>query len=128
MGRWWRRLSTAAAILIAAAPPSAAQRTDSYGAIAYGPKTSAWGNAYGETSAEDANKKALSFCARRAADCEVVASFSNTCAAVAVSQATSETFVATNEKRGSAESQALRACTQRNSSGCRVAASICAQR
>lgn len=122
----WRRLGTAAVLVAVVAPALAAQRADSYGAIAYGPKSSAWGNASGESSAEDAKQKALSFCARRGDDCEVVASFSNTCAAVAVVEATGATFVATNEKRGSAESQAMTACTQKNRSGCRMAASICA--
>jgi Domain of unknown function (DUF4189) len=68
----------------------------------------------------------LSFCARHGDDCQVVASFSNTCGAVAVVDATGATFVATNAKRGPAENEAKRACTQKNSSGCRVAASICA--
>jgi hypothetical protein len=125
MERWWR-LATAAALVAVAAPALAAQHADSYGAIAYGPKSSAWGDAYGEGSADDAKRKALSFCARRGNDCDVVASFSNTCAAVAVVEATGATFVVTSEKRGSAESQAMRACTQKNHSGCRMAASICA--
>jgi hypothetical protein len=46
--------------------------------------------------------------------------------AVAVVDATGATFVATNEKRGTAENQARLASTQKNRSGCRVAASICA--
>ncbi len=78
-----------------------------YGAIAYSAKASAWGSDDGESAAEDADRKALSFCARRADDCKVVASFSNTCAAVAVLEATGATFVATNEKRGIAENQAV---------------------
>jgi len=128
--RWrWHGLAASAVILAAAAAPLAAQqRPDSYGAIAYSRKTGAWGNVYGENSADDAKQKALSFCGRRADDCTVVASFSNTCAAVAVAQATGATFVVTNEKRGIAETQARLACTQQNSSGCRVASSVCAQR
>ena len=121
----WRLV---AAFLIAAVPALAAQRADSYGAIAYGPKTSSWGSASGENSAEDADQRALSFCARNAEDCRVVASFSNTCAAVAVVESIGAIFVATNEKRGNAENLARQACTQKNPSGCRVAASICAQR
>ena len=96
------------------------------GAIAYGPKNSAWGSASGGGSAEDAKQKALSFCARNSDDCQVVGTFSNTCGAVAVVDATGTTFLATNEKRGTAENQAKLACTQKNRSGCRVAASICA--
>ena len=127
MTRWGRLVSTIAILIAASAAPSAAQRTVSWGAITYGPKGSAWSSAYGESSAEDASQKALGFCARRSDDCQVVASFSNTCAAVAVVQSTHATFVATDGKRGTAESLASRACTQQNRSGCRVAASVCAQ-
>ncbi|HLJ19846.1 MAG TPA: DUF4189 domain-containing protein [Stellaceae bacterium] len=121
--RW---LGTAVALVAVAAPALAAQRADSYGAIAYGPKSSAWGSASGEGTAEAAQQKAVSFCARHADDCRVVATFSNSCGAVAVVEATGATFLATNEKRGTAENQARLACTQKNPSGCRVAASICA--
>src|SRR5262249_24540315 len=122
----WRRLG--AVFLVAAVPALAAQRADSYGAIAYGPKTSSWGDANGANSAQDAKQRALSFCARGGSDCRVVASFSNTCAAVAVVEANDATFVATNEKRGNAENLARQACSQKNHSGCRVADSICSQR
>lgn len=117
------------AVLMVAAAAQAQQRPDSYGAIAYSPKSGAWGDVSGESSVEAANQKALSLCARRADDCTVVASFSNTCAAVAVLATTGATFVATNEKRGIAETQAMRACHQQpNSSSCRVPSSICALR
>jgi len=124
-GRGWRL--GAASALIAAAPALAAPRADSFGAIAYGPKGAAWGDAYGAASAEDAKQRALAFCARQSDDCQVVASFSNTCAAVAVVDATGATFVATDAKRGNAENLARQACTQKNGTGCRVASSICAQ-
>jgi len=128
MTRWLSLGSAVAALIIASVAPLAAQqRTVSYGAIAYGAKSSAWGDAYGEASAEDANRKALSTCARYSDGCEVITSFSNTCAAVAAVQATGATFVATNEKRGTAESQAMHDCTQKNRSGCPMAASACAQ-
>ena len=125
-----RRLGLAGAALAMLAlgmVSAVAQRTVSWGAIAYGPKGSAWSSAYGENSAEDANQKALALCARRSDDCQVVASFSNTCAAVAVIQSTHATFVATDAKRGNAEAQARQACLQQNSRECRVAASACAQ-
>ena len=126
----WPELCLVATLLFAgAAAALAQQRTDSYGAIAYGPKSGASGDAYGESSAADAERKALSFCARRGDDCKVITSFSNTCAAVAVLGATGATFAATNAKRGAAEAQAMSACRQQpNSTSCRVPSSICAQR
>lgn len=121
----WR---LAAAIFVVAVPALAGPRADSFGAIAYGPTTSSWGDVSGEDSPEDARRGALSFCARHGDDCQVVASFSNTCAAVAVAQASGTTFVATDAKRGNAENLARQACTRKSPSGCRVAASICSQR
>jgi hypothetical protein len=123
-----KRLGLGVAIVAMAMPAFAAPAADSYGAIAFGPKTSSWGSTSGETSAADANKAALAYCARGASDCKVVASFSNTCAAVAISQTTDVTFVATDAKRGTAESHARQACLQKYPNGCRVAASICAMR
>jgi hypothetical protein len=117
----------ALAIVALTAVPSAAQRTVSWGAIAYGPKGQSWSSAYGENSADEANQKALGVCAKHGDDCQVVTSFSNACAAVAVIQSTHATFVATDAKRGTAELQARQACTQQNLRECRVAASACAQ-
>jgi hypothetical protein len=105
---------------------AAAQPEISYGAIADGSNGRAWGDDSGEKSADDAGRRALSFCGRSGTDCRVVASFSNTCAAVAVDDVTSATFAVTNAKRGIAESQALSTCKQKKGTGCRVAASICA--
>lgn len=119
-------MAVAALLATSLTPELAAQRTV-YGAIAYTPKTTAWGSANGEDSAEAAERKALSFCARRDAGCKVVASFSNTCGAVAVLGATGGTFVATNEKRAIAENQAMHDCHQQpNSSSCQILNSICA--
>jgi hypothetical protein len=127
MGRLGLVGAVLATVLILASVPSAAQRTVSWGAIAFGPKGSAWGSAYGDSSADEANQQALGFCAKRSDDCTVVTTFSNTCGAVALLGATGATFVATNEKRGIAESQAMQACRQQpNSSSCRVPSSICA--
>jgi hypothetical protein len=121
----WRML---ALLLVVAVPALAAERGDSFGAIAFGAKNSSFGDDYGPTSAEDAKQKALAYCARKGDDCKLVTSFSNICAAVAVVDASGATFVATDAKRGNAENLARQACTKKNPSGCRVGDSICAER
>jgi hypothetical protein len=127
MTRWRWLVSAVVALLGASLTPELAAQRTVYGAIAYTPKTAAWGSAYGENTAVAAEQKALSFCARRGDVCKVVASFSNTCGAVAVLGATGATFVATNERRAVAETQAMRDCHQQpNSSSCRILNSICA--
>ena len=111
----------------ALAPAWAQQRGDSFGAIAYGAKTLAWGAYAGATTADEARQKALTTCSRRADDCQVVTNFSNTCAAVAVN-AGGVTFVQMDARRGNAENFARQACLKRDPAGCRIADSICAER
>lgn len=62
------------------APPPV---TGAYGAIAYDEKTGAWGLADASQSKSDAKKSALAYCEKHGASCEIVESFSNTCAAMA---------------------------------------------
>jgi hypothetical protein len=57
--------------------------TGAYGAIAYDEKSGAWGMADASQSKGDAKKSALAYCKKHGSDCEIVESFSKTCAAVA---------------------------------------------
>jgi len=57
--------------------------TGAYGAIAYGEKSGAWGMADASQDKSSAKKSALGYCSKHGSDCEIVESFSNTCAAVA---------------------------------------------
>ena len=54
-----------------------------YGAIAYAEHNGAYGFSYHYHSATEANQRALSDCMAHGADCKVVISFSETCAALA---------------------------------------------
>lgn len=57
--------------------------TGAYGALAYDKKTGAWGMADAAQNRSSAKESALAYCGKRGADCEIVESFSKTCAAVA---------------------------------------------
>ncbi|MFZ0693561.1 MAG: DUF4189 domain-containing protein [Alphaproteobacteria bacterium] len=57
--------------------------TTSYGAIAFGAYSGATGWTYGKPDPETAEQVALSNWAHHGNDCEIVTSFSNSCAAVA---------------------------------------------
>jgi hypothetical protein len=61
MTRRWRLVLAVAALLATSLTPQLAAQRTVYGAIAYTPKTTAWGSAYGKDSAEAAERKALSF-------------------------------------------------------------------
>jgi len=62
------------------APPPV---TGAYGAIAYDKTSGAWGMADASQSKSDAKKSALAYCSKNGDDCEIVESFSKSCAAVA---------------------------------------------
>ena len=57
--------------------------TGAYGAIAYDKKTGSWGMADASQDKKDARESALGYCKKHGDDCEIVESFSKTCAAVA---------------------------------------------
>jgi len=57
--------------------------TGAYGAIAYGKKSGAWGMADASKDKSSAKESALAYCRKHGSDCEIVESFSKTCAAVA---------------------------------------------
>jgi len=59
-------------------------RADTYGAIAYSEQNAAYAWSVDQGSPKDANLRALSFCTKKGDGCKVVASFSNSCAALAV--------------------------------------------
>src|SRR5262249_15208838 len=62
----------------------------SYGAIAYGAESTAYGYAYDQPSESAAGRRALSDCRKHGDDCRLVVSFSNGCAALAAGDG--ETF------------------------------------
>jgi Domain of unknown function (DUF4189) len=100
--------------------------TISYGAIAYGPRSTAAGWAYDWGSPGDANQTALSQCRKHGSDCQIVATFSNSCASVAAVEAQGVFSVGTGRTRAEAQAGAIAACSRQYGAGCAIEAWTCA--
>jgi hypothetical protein len=94
------------AVLVCASSPSFA---DNFGALAYDRASGAWGVSYNYPSQRAADSSALSRCAPA---CSVVVRFSNTCAAYATGNGTSEGW-GYDAVRRNAERRALAECSAR---------------
>ena len=98
----------------------------SYGAIAYGAQSQAFGFSFGLANAAAAERRALANCAKHGKDCEVVASVANTCAAVA-GGSNARYATAEADTRRQAESAALAGCSRAGGDDCEVQVWTCAQ-
>jgi len=97
-----------------------------YGAIAYAEHNGAYGFSYHYHSAAEAEQRALSDCMTKGAGCEVVISFSETCAALAAGD--NDRFAASRgDGAGKAESEALTACSRNGGKHCEIKAWACAR-
>ncbi len=97
-----------------------------YGAIAYAVQNGAYGYSYHYHSAAEADQHALSDCLARGADCKVVISFSETCAALAAGN--NGRFAASRgDGRGEAQSNALTACSHDGGKDCGIKTWACAR-
>jgi len=97
----------------------------SYGALAYGAHSTAWGFSYGQDNAAAADRVALEKCKPNGDDCKVVYDFSNTCAALAALESKGLFATAYAPSRGAAESAAMAACTRQYGDGCDIEVSAC---
>jgi len=91
-----------------------------YGAIAYGAQSMAYGDAYGKSSAAEAERSALGFCRPNGNDCKIVASFSNSCAAVAAVEAKNRFTVGQGSSRAQAQSKAMASCASQIGGKCEI--------
>lgn len=98
-----------------------------YGAIAYGPQSTANGYAFDKASSQDADQTALRFCRQHGNDCKVVASFSNSCAAVAAVESKGAYAVGLGGTRDGAQSKAMGACAGQHGAGCEIEVWSCAK-
>ena len=113
------------ALVLGLAAQVAPARADTYAAIAYSEQTRADAWAYDTQSAEEANQRALSSCKQRGAGCQVVASFSNSCAALAVG--VNNRFAASQAlNKQQAESEASNACRIKGGDRCDIKVAFCA--
>ena len=98
----------------------------SYGAIAYGSKSRAWGSSYHWGSEAKAESAAMKSCAEHGDDCEVVVWFDRKCGAVAAAEdATSFWGLGDSEEQAGADAQ--NKCVNGGGKGCVVQASQCSK-
>jgi hypothetical protein len=96
----------------------------SYGAVAIGPTTGAWGLSRKSEDAKAAAASAASLCSQRGArDCQVVGQFKNICAAVAKGGNVTSWAGAVDVNAAGAD--ALSACAQKGGQGCTLRHAEC---
>jgi hypothetical protein len=123
MGTILRGLALIAAVACMAQPALArVVKKGAYGAIAVQHDTGQFGYAYNAATSRAAKIEALNQCAHP--KCEVVASFSNACGALArqLARGPKGYFPATGATRQEAETKALRLCAAKD---CELAAWAC---
>ena len=98
----------------------------SYGAIAYSPKDKLWGFTYGKSDKTTAEKLAMQFCVKEGgAKCEIAASFSNTCGAIAADG--NVVTWGTDGTKYNAQLRAVAECKKAGGKQCEAQASICSR-
>src|ERR1700688_239545 len=102
------------------AAPSAPAR--SYGAIAYGPTSGAWGSSYHWGNEAKAESAAMKTCAEHGSDCEVEVWFDRKCGAVA-SGGPKTAFWGLGDSESQARADAQQKCEQGGGKACRIQAS-----
>ena len=98
----------------------------SYGAIAYGRTSRAWGSSYRWGSQAKAESVAMQTCAQHGNDCEVMVWFDRKCGAVASGEGTTA-FWGLGDTVGEARADAQNKCVNGGGKGCEVQASQCSK-
>ena len=99
---------------------------DSYGAIAYGKTSGAWGFSYSWASRAKAESVASQNCAQNAKDCQVVVWFNHKCGAVAADQG-NETYWGIGDTVSQAQAVAQKTCVKGGGKSCEVKVSQCSR-
>lgn len=125
-----------ATILAVATPPGMAradcvgapceQPAIAYGAIAYGAQSTAYGYSLDQRTQQAADRAALNDCAPNGDDCKVVASFSNSCAAVAAIEDKGVFSTGNGGTEEEAKDAALKTCERTHGRGCELEVWACA--
>jgi hypothetical protein len=106
------------------AAPSAPSR--SYGAIAYGLTSGAWGTSYHWGSQAKAESSAMQRCAEHGKDCEVIVWFESKCGAVALGQGTTA-FWGLGDSEKQARADAQNKCVTGGGKNCEVEVYECSK-
>jgi hypothetical protein len=99
------------------AAPSAP--ANSYGAIAYGSTSRAWGTSYHYGSEAKAESVAMQGCKQRGDDCEVMVWFDRKCGAVVAAEGAAA-FWGLGDSEAEARADAQTKCEQGGGKGCKV--------
>ena len=96
----------------------------SYGAIAYGPSSRAWGYSEKWQNRSQAESAALQYCRQHGDDCKLMGSFDRRCGAVVTGESASASWsVADSESQARAEARSQ--CLQAGNKDCEVQISHC---
>jgi len=98
----------------------------SYGAIAYGRSSRAFGFSYRWPSQAKAERVALQNCAEHGDDCEIMVWFEHNCGAVAAGSGTSA-FWGLGDGDGRARAAALGKCREEEGEACKIKVSACSR-
>ena len=96
-----------------------------FGAIAYGARSTANGYAYGKSNMKAAIQTAISNCQQHGDDCKIVASFSNSCAAVAAVESKNVYSVGQGKTKAQSQNSAMALCTSAHGKGGEIEAWTC---
>jgi hypothetical protein len=97
-----------------------------HGAIAFGAQSASWGISYGKPSVASANSSAMSACLEHGNDCQLAASYSNTCAALAAVRAKAKFVTVQANSLSDAKAGAMKACQTKLGGGCQLWVFTCA--
>jgi hypothetical protein len=99
----------------------------SYGAIAYGAKSTAYGYSFDKGTQQEAERTALNNCRPNGDDCKVVSSFTNSCSAVAAIESKGVFSTGSGGSEKAAQDSALQACERTHGRGCEIEVWTCAK-
>ena len=98
----------------------------SYGAIAYGRTSGAWGSSYQWDSQAKAESTAMQNCQKNGNDCEVMVWFHDECGAVAAGDG-GTAFWGLGDGEGQAREDAVNKCVQGGGKNCEIEAAQCSR-
>jgi hypothetical protein len=98
----------------------------SYGAIAYGSASGAWGTSYQWQSRSEAEREAMSRCSQHGDDCQVAVWFEHNCGAVVTARG-GDVFWGLGDGEGAARANARDKCLQGGGEDCQVQVSACSR-
>jgi hypothetical protein len=101
--------------------------TVTYGAIAFGRKSQAFGYSHGWDSQAKAESVAMQNCGKHGTDCEVMVWFERKCGAVAVRSNSTAVYWGLGNSAAEAQRIAMDQCTKNNGQQCEVKVSHCSK-